>query len=198
VDAKDMIPVTDLNVKSVIATPGDWAKPGLVSVQGVAWSNGSPVAKVEISEDGGKSWNAAKLAGAGTKYGFSRFTYAWKATEGRHSLIARATDAAGRAQPLQEDWNPSGYLWNVAQPRTVTVSVKQPSVDVSEPASTVSVPDAYKAACMACHDDHMMRQQHLTRAQWEKELDKMIGWGAPVNPTDRPAIVDYLSGLYKP
>src|SRR5579862_7154414 len=40
VDAKEMIPVTELNVKSVIASPGEWAKPGLVAVQGVAWSNG--------------------------------------------------------------------------------------------------------------------------------------------------------------
>ena len=94
VDAKDMIPVTELNVKSVIAM-GDWVKPGMVAVQGVAWSNGSPIAKVEISDDGGKSWNQARFAGAGTKYGFRKFSYAWKATEGEHSLIARATDAGG-------------------------------------------------------------------------------------------------------
>ena len=62
----------------------------------------------------------------------------------------------------------------------------------------VTVPEAYKAACMACHDDHMMRMQHLTRAQWEKELDKMTGWGAPLNAADRPAVVDFLSSQYKP
>lgn len=197
VDAKDMIPVTDLNVKSVIAM-GDWVKPGMVAVQGVAWSNGSPIAKVEISDDGGKSWNQAKFADAGTKYGFRKFTFAWKATEGEHSLIARATDAAGKSQPMQEEWNPSGYLWNVAQPRKVVVSAKQSHVDSDVAASSVTVPEAYKAACMACHDDHMMRMQHLTRAQWEKELDKMTGWGAPLSTADRPAVVDYLSSQYKP
>jgi hypothetical protein len=44
----------------------------------------------------------------------------------------------------------------------------------------------------------MMRQQRLTRAQWEKEIDKMTGWGAQVNTADRPAIVDYLAGQFKP
>ena len=199
VDAKDLIPVTDLNVKSVIAMPGEWVKPGLVAVQGVAWSNGSPVAKVEISDDAGKSWKTAKLLGNGTKYGFRKWTYAWTATEGRHSLIARATDEAGRAQPMQEDWNPSGYLWNVAQPTSVLVSAQKPATPVvAPPAAGITAPEAYKAACMTCHDDHMMRQQRMTRAQWEKELDKMTGWGAPLSATDRPSIVDYLSSQFKP
>jgi len=197
VDAKDMIPVTDLSVKSVIAI-GDWVKPGVVAVQGAAWSNGSPIAKVEISADGGTSWNLAKLMGTGTKYGFRKFAYAWKATEGEHSLIARATDAAGKSQPMQEDWNPSGYLWNVAQPRKVLVSAKLTHTDSNETVKPMTVPDAYQAACMSCHDDHMMRMQHLTRAQWEKELDKMTGWGAPLSAADRPGVVDYLSSQYKP
>ena len=197
VDAKDMIPVTDLSVKSVIAI-GDWVKPGVVAVQGAAWSNGSPIAKVEISADGGTSWNLAKLTGTGTKYGFRKFAYAWKATEGEHSLIARATDAAGKSQPMQEDWNPSGYLWNVAQTRKVLVSAKLTHTDSNETVKPMTVPDAYQAACMSCHDDHMMRMQHLTRAQWEKELDKMTGWGAPLSAADRPGVVDYLSSQYKP
>ena len=31
VDQAEMVPVTDLNVKSVIATPAGWAKPGAVA-----------------------------------------------------------------------------------------------------------------------------------------------------------------------
>jgi len=198
VDAKDMIPVTDLNVKSVIAAPGEWAKPGLVAVQGVAWSNGSAIAKVELSDDAGKTWRTAKLTGSATKYGFRPWSYGWKATEGQHTLISRATDAAGRTQPMQEEWNPSGYLWNVAQPKSVLISAQAPTAAAASNAAGVSVPEAYKAACMSCHDDHMMRQQRLTRAQWEKEIDKMTGWGADVKAADRPAIVDYLAGQFKP
>ena len=198
VDAKDMIPVTDLNVKSVIAEPGTWVKPGDVPVVGVAWSNGAAIAKVEFSEDGGRNWRPTKLIGKETKYGFRKWSYLWPASEGKFSIVSRATDTAGRTQPLTEDWNPSGYLWNVAQPKSVLISARAPTVAAASETAGVRVPEAYKAACMSCHDDHMMRQQRMTRAQWEKEMDKMTGWGAPVKPEDRPAIVDYLSSQYKP
>jgi hypothetical protein len=44
----------------------------------------------------------------------------------------------------------------------------------------------------------MMRQQHLTRAQWDRELTKMSGWGADVKPENRESILDYLSSVFKP
>jgi len=197
VDPKDMVPVTDLNVKSVIAVPGDWTMPGLLTVQGVAWSNTSPVTKVEVSVDSGNSWKSATLTGKATQYGFRRWKYAWRAEEGPHTLISRATNSAGQRQPLQEEWNPNGYLWNVAQPRTVLVTKTGPQrSDVILAESPA--PDGYKASCSACHDEHMMRQQRLTRAQWDREVTKMTGWGAPVKPENRDALLDYLSSSFKP
>lgn len=44
----------------------------------------------------------------------------------------------------------------------------------------------------------MMTQQHLTPAQWEREVNKMTGWGANIAPKDRVDILKYLSGLFKP
>jgi sulfite oxidase len=198
VDPKDMVPVTDLNVKSVIARPGDRAMPGLVAVQGAAWSNGAPVTKVEVSVDGGRNWTRASLTGKATKYGFRRWTYSWRAPEGQHSLMSRATDAAGRTQPLQQEWNPSGYLWNVAQPRSVLVAASSPHPEPAEPAAEQPLPPDYRAACFGCHDDRMMRQQRLTRAQWDREIAKMTGWGAEVKPEDRNAILDYLAARFRP
>jgi sulfite oxidase len=198
VDPKDMVPVTDLNVKSVIAHPGDWVRPGSVTVQGVAWSNASPVTKVDVSVDSGKTWASAKLLGTGTKYGFRKWTYGWKAEEGQHTLMARATNAAGQAQPLQQEWNPSGYLWNVAQGKSVSVAKVAPVVSAAVVESAEPKPAGYEAGCLTCHDDHMMRQQRLTRAQWDREVTKMTGWGAEVKPEHRSAILDYLSAHFKP
>jgi len=199
VDPKDMVPVTDLNVKSVIAHPGEWAKPGLVNVQGVAWSNSSPVSKVEISSDDGRNWAPAKIIGTGTKYGFRKWTYIWEVREGEHTLISRATNEAGQTQPLQQEWNPSGYLWNVAQARTVLVSKSAPAKTAAAESPTPEpLPEGYQAACLGCHDDHMMRQQRLTRAQWDREVTKMSGWGAEVKPEHRNAILDYLAAHFKP
>jgi hypothetical protein len=44
----------------------------------------------------------------------------------------------------------------------------------------------------------MMRQQRLTREQWNREVTKMVGWGAPVTPEQRNGLLDYLSERYKP
>ncbi|HTR38127.1 MAG TPA: sulfite oxidase [Bryobacteraceae bacterium] len=198
VDAADMVPVTDLNVKSVIASPREWAKPGTVRIQGTAWSNTSPVSKVEVSTDGGKTWRTAKLGGQRTQYGWRLWQLDWKATEGEHSLMSRATNMAGQIQPMTEQWNPAGYLWNVVQPVTVTVAAQAPTPQAAAPPAEGPLPDGYKTACFICHDDHMMQQQHLTRAQWDRELSKMTGWGAPLKAEDREAVLNYLAARFKP
>jgi sulfite oxidase len=199
VDPKDMIPVTDLNVKSVIANPGDWAAPGIIIVQGAAWSNTSPVAKVEISTDAGKTWSRANFTGKPTKYGFRKFTYTWRAAEGQHTLMSRAANEAGQSQPFEPEWNPNGYLYNAAQPRPVRISKIRPASTAAAPeAETQPEPDGYKAGRFVCHDDHMMRQQSLTRAQWDREVTKMTDWGAVVKAEQRKGVLDYLSARYKP
>jgi DMSO/TMAO reductase YedYZ molybdopterin-dependent catalytic subunit len=197
VDASELVPVTDLNVKSVIATPGNWVKPGRVRISGTAWSNSSPVAKVDVSVDGGNSWKRAKLGKDQSRYAWRLWELDWQAPAGKHTLMARTTNAAGQTQPLREEWNPSGYLWNVAQPMEVEVSGNEvPPVATSvHPAEQ---PASYKAACFGCHDEAMMIQQRLTPAQWDREVQKMTGWGAQIKPQDREAILKYLSDNFKP
>ena len=113
--------------------------------------------------------------------------------------MSRATNEAGQSQPLEPEWNPNGYLYNAAQPRPVQISKARPQAQAPAPdAATRPEPDDYKASCMGCHDDHMMLQQHLTRAQWDRELTKMTGWGAPLTPEQRASLLDYLSARYKP
>lgn len=198
VDPAVMVPVTDLNVKSVITLPDGWAKPGMVRVQGTAWSNSSPVSKVDVSSDGGKTWKAAQLGGRRTQYGWRLWQMDWKATQGTYTLLARATNEAGQTQPLVEQWNPSGYLWNVAQPVPIAISEQRPAAaPAAPPPQQETYPDGYKIACFACHDEHMMQQQRLTRAQWDRELNKMTGWGAPLKAEDREAILNYLANKYK-
>ena len=197
VDPKDMIPVADLNVKSVIAAPDGWAKPGTVKVEGTAWSNSSPVAQVDLSVDGGQIWQKARLLGPKTQYGWRLWSYDWQAAPGEYKLVARATNEAGATQPLNEEWNPSGYLWNVAQARAVTIS-GQPVAAPAEPVSDSAQPDGYRAACFGCHDEAMMRQQRLTKSQWDRELNKMSGWGANMTPDQRTAILDYLAERFHP
>ena len=105
---------------------------------------------------------------------------------------------AGQAQPMQQEWNPSGYLWNVAQPRSVVIAATAPSPDAKVADPEPARPAGYEAACLGCHDDRMMRRQKLTRVQWDREVTKMTGWGAEVKPEHREGILDYLLKLPRP
>jgi hypothetical protein len=53
-------------------------------------------------------------------------------------------------------------------------------------------------ACTECHESRIILQQRLSKAAWTKEVDKMIKWGAVVDPADRDAFIDYLSLNFPP
>jgi DMSO/TMAO reductase YedYZ molybdopterin-dependent catalytic subunit len=94
-------PVRDLDVHSVIVAPGDAASlcPGPQLVTGWAWG-AWPVARVEISVDGGASWSEAHVAERGANHVWQKFTFEWRpARPGRYELRCRATDTRGRVQP---------------------------------------------------------------------------------------------------
>src|SRR6202022_4175748 len=55
-----------------------------------------------------------------------------------------------------------------------------------------------KTACLECHDSGIILQQRLSKAAWTKEVDKMIKWGAVVDPNDRDALIDYLTTNFSP
>ena len=48
--------------------------------------------------------------------------------------------------------------------------------------------------CTPCHSLRLVESQRLSRAAWNKELDKMSGWGATI--TDREALLEYLVANY--
>jgi sulfite oxidase len=114
VKPEDTHPLTALNVKSVISGPGtDSAlKAGKVSIQGAAWAGEADIVKVDISTDGGATWNAATLGHDRAHYAWRLWHYDFKAKSGAYSIRSRATDSQGRTQPDSPVWNPSGYLYN--------------------------------------------------------------------------------------
>ena len=48
-------------------------------------------------------------------------------------------------------------------------------------------------ACTECHETRIIVQQRLSKAAWTKEMDKMVKWGALVDPKDRDGLIDYFS-----
>lgn len=125
VDAKDMAPLTGLVVKSLITRPLDGAvvRPGPVAVAGFAWAGETDISAVDVSPDNGATWQAARLVGSPVKYTWRRFEYTFDARKAEvRTILSRATDAKGNAQPIVPQWNPSGYLWNA--PDLVRVEVQ--------------------------------------------------------------------------
>jgi DMSO/TMAO reductase YedYZ molybdopterin-dependent catalytic subunit len=115
VKPEDTHSVTALTVKSLIASPSDGTKlkPGAHVIKGVAWAGEADITKVEISTDGGSSWNPAELGKDRVKYAWRLWSYTWKpAKSGDYVILSRATDNQGRVQPETAVWNPSGYLYN--------------------------------------------------------------------------------------
>jgi hypothetical protein len=52
--------------------------------------------------------------------------------------------------------------------------------------------------CTECHDARIILQQRLGKAAWTKEVDKMVKWGAVVDPADRDALIDYFGSNFPP
>jgi len=125
VDAKDMVPLTGLSVKSLITQPAHGATiaPGRIAVAGFAWAGENDITRVEVSSDSGASWQPAKLVGEQARYTWRRFEFEFTATKPESYLIlSRATDSKGQMQPAVSHWNPSGYLWN--QYDSIRIEVK--------------------------------------------------------------------------
>jgi hypothetical protein len=55
-----------------------------------------------------------------------------------------------------------------------------------------------EAACLTCHEARIIVQQRLSKPAWTKEVDKMMRWGAEVDPKDRDALIDYFSANFGP
>jgi hypothetical protein len=58
--------------------------------------------------------------------------------------------------------------------------------------------DKATTACTECHEARIIVQQRLSKAAWSKEVDKMVKWGAVVEPADRDGLIDYFSSNFGP
>jgi len=101
--------ITTVGVRSIITQPNDdtdTLPKGIHVVRGYAWSGAGPINQVELSLDGGKTWNATRLEGPQDTYMWVRWSYLWDAQKaGKYTLMARATDAAGREQSQEPRYN---------------------------------------------------------------------------------------------
>ena len=92
--------------KSVITRPaggGRLREPGLHEISGFAWSGHGRVVNLEVSVDGGRSWQRAELDRPVLSKAFTRFHVPWSWDGGEATLQSRCTDETGAVQPTRED-----------------------------------------------------------------------------------------------
>ncbi len=125
------VPVTRMLPRALMIPPGipDFASrvrflaPSRQVLTGRAWSGCAEVTRVEVSADGGRTWNAAALGDGPSEFAWRPWTFEWDATEvGEYELCVRATDAAGNVQPTAQSWNREGVQNNSVQRVTVVVA----------------------------------------------------------------------------
>jgi DMSO/TMAO reductase YedYZ molybdopterin-dependent catalytic subunit len=85
-------------------------------VRGIAFGGDADVARVDLSSDSGKTWQATTLGKDEGKFSFRQ----WQASvtlpgAGNYTLMVRCTNGSGVAQPDQANWNPSGFSRNVIE-----------------------------------------------------------------------------------
>jgi hypothetical protein len=118
-------PIERFPVRSFLISPDGSSKiPAEMNIllRGIAFSGFGRVNRVEVSDDGGKSWAAAKLGEDHGTYSFRTWEMPWNAkSPGRYTLAVRATDEKNNAQPDEPVWNPGGYLWNRIERQEIVV-----------------------------------------------------------------------------
>ena len=113
-------PLHEMRPRAVTVAPAGAVSAGRsVTVRGYAWSGQGPIARVELSTDGGASWRDATVGRAPGPAAWHEWTTRWTPPAGRHELVARATDASGEVQVLGQRRDPLGYANNAAQPLSV-------------------------------------------------------------------------------
>ena len=109
--------------KSALALP--WPAqlpPGLHVMRGYAHSPHGPIVAVQWSPDGGATWRNAALTTSQPQHSWVQFAFDWRAERGEHTLMTRATDAAGNTQPDMVPFNAKGYIFNQPLPHPVRVT----------------------------------------------------------------------------
>ena len=129
----DAPPLTLNPVRSAFELDLDAVLPAArtITLTGRSWSGAAPIVRVEVSVDGGATWRRAELRdrhrpgahrGHRRDLSWTRWSYRWhRPAPGGHELMARATDAAGRTQPLTAAYNDNGYFFDAVVRHPVTV-----------------------------------------------------------------------------
>lgn len=120
----ELTPLGPMVPKAEIAQPANGAivpAGTTFRIRGAAW--GGKVKDVEVSVNGGSSWQRATLLDESRSDSWCRWELKWTVPSrpGKVSLMARAVDQSGQTQPAERDPNLGGYMIHHVLPIEVEV-----------------------------------------------------------------------------
>jgi sulfane dehydrogenase subunit SoxC len=93
-----------MDAKSIITTPSGGQRltqAGFHEISGIAWTGQGRIRAVDVSTDGGRSWQEATLQTPVQSMALTRFRLPWKWSGEATVLQSRATDERGYTQPTR-------------------------------------------------------------------------------------------------
>jgi DMSO/TMAO reductase YedYZ molybdopterin-dependent catalytic subunit len=115
----DTTPITEILVNSLVTSHQSGARLARgrrTELSGWAWDNGAGIDKVEISQDGGRSWRTATLGRDLGRFAWRGFNFPLDTTQsGPMTVSVRATSRNGIRQTDKLTPNSSGYHHNTIQ-----------------------------------------------------------------------------------
>ena len=96
----------ELGPKSVITRPSGGMRlpgPGFHEITGLAWTGGGLVSRVDVSTDGGKTYQEAQLQQPVLRHAHTRFRFPWRWNGEETVIQSRCTDERGEVQPTIEE-----------------------------------------------------------------------------------------------
>ena len=113
----EMCIIESMPVKSLITYPRSGVEHAVaapLALRGHAWAGDREVGSVQVSIDFGATWQDAALEKPTNRFAWQHWATEVEFPEtGYYEVWAKATDSAGRSQPMVlPGWNPKGYLNN--------------------------------------------------------------------------------------
>jgi DMSO/TMAO reductase YedYZ molybdopterin-dependent catalytic subunit len=125
-------PLAEMKLKCQVARPRVYeriAPNQRYLVSGAAWAGEEEVTEIAVSTDGGQTWAEAQFVDPPERFAWRRWTFDLRTPNkpGKYTLLARAKNGNGEAQPSRHDPNHGTYVIN--HPLPIELFVEDPAND---------------------------------------------------------------------
>ena len=124
------------------------------------------------------------------------------------TMLLSALLAGAAPQPVAQAGAPAALAEKASAPaaeRPAAAPAERPARSPADQAALIEgkIPDdpersLFQAKCLVCHTGDYVTQQRLTEGQWQKSVEKMKRWGAPLTDDEVKALAAWFGRTWNP